>query len=106
MFFFEVSPSSLAKAALYSSSLASMCCDVQFVEVEIIFLEFWALSLVLSPATRLPPMSSKCEASFTVVRKTRNGFGLSFKIGNGIASEKASPKPHKFNITTAFFLEF
>jgi hypothetical protein len=70
MFFLELSPSSLAKAALYSSSLIDVSDDVQFCWVEIIFLEFWALSLVLSPATRLPPMSSKCEASFTVT-KTR-----------------------------------
>jgi hypothetical protein len=51
-------------------------------------------------------MSSKCEASFTVVRKTREmALDCLSKIGNGIVIGESLPKPHKFNITTAFFLE-
>jgi hypothetical protein len=56
-----------------------------FVGIKIVFLEFWALSLVLSPATKAPPMSSKCVASFTVAENTSNGFRIVFsEISNGV----------------------
>jgi hypothetical protein len=49
-------------------------------------------------------MSSKCEASFTVA-KPENGFGLSFLKLAMVLWRKPSHKPHKFDITTTFFLE-
>jgi hypothetical protein len=70
-----------------------------FVEVEIIFLGVLGLSLVLSPATRLPPMSSK--RLFYRGTKTREWLLCLSKIGNGMIG-RSLPKPHKFNITTAF----
>jgi hypothetical protein len=60
-----------------------------FVEVEII-LEFWVLSLVLSPATRLPPMMFK-EAILPWYEKPRNGFDCLSKIGNGIVIGRKPP---------------
>jgi hypothetical protein len=48
-----------------------------------LFFWVWALSLVLSPATKAPPMSSNV-ASFTVARKnTSNGLNC-LEISNGV----------------------
>jgi hypothetical protein len=60
---------------------------------------------VLSPATKAPPMSSKCVASFSG-QNTSNGFRIVFsEISNVVVWNQTFQKPHKFNVAIAFFLK-